>query len=114
MLTRRAFLKKCRDISVLLCGSSLLSQTVAEGFMTLAHGRLNLAFIFGQNCMGCTTSMLYGNDFDALDFLDHFGRLESHPGLSFSQGDSYLQQLERVVERGDFLLIVEGSIPSRP
>lgn len=114
MLTRRAFLKRCRDLSLVLSGTTLLGRTVAEGFMALAQGKLGLAFVYGQNCMGCTTSMLYGNDFDPLDFLDHFGQLESHPGLSFLQGDDYRQQLSRVVEEGDFLLIVEGSIPSTP
>lgn len=114
MLTRRDFLKKCRNISLLMCGSTLLTRSLAEGFLQLAEEPPALAFVHAQNCMACTTSMMYGNDFDFLDFLSHVGHLEVHPALSFAQGADYLATLERVAARKNFLLIVEGSIPSRP
>lgn len=114
MLTRRSFLKKCRDVSLLMCGSTLLTRSLAEGFLQLANESPAIAFIHAQNCMGCTTSMMYGNDFDFMGFLSHTGRLELHPALSFSQGDAYLENLENVVRQGDYLLVVEGSIPSKP
>lgn len=114
MLTRRQFLRRCRDISILMCGSTLLTRSLAEGFLQLEQNPPAMAFVHGQNCMGCTTSMLYGNDYDFLDFLSHFGRLEVHPALSCRQGGDYLDNLDRVAARGDFLLIVEGSIPVKP
>jgi len=114
MLTRRAFLKRCRDISLLMCGNTLLTRSLAEGFVLLAKEPPQLVFIHGQNCMACTTSLTYGNDFDFTDFLARIGQLEVHPALSFRQGGDYLAELDRVAERGDFLLIVEGSVPSRP
>jgi hydrogenase small subunit len=114
MLTRRAFLKRCRDISLLMCGSTLLTRSLAEGFLHLAKDPPALAFIHAQNCMACTTSMMYGNDFDFIDFLSHVGRLELHPALSFRQGADYLTNLDRIAAEGDYLLVVEGSIPSRP
>lgn len=114
MLTRRRFLKKCRDISLLMCGSTLLTRSLAEGFLKLVKDPPSIVFIHGQNCMGCTTSMLYGNDFDFMDLLSHIGGLEVHPALSFSQGTSYLDNLDRVVANGNYLLVIEGSIPSKP
>ena len=114
MLTRRQFIKRCRDISIVMCGSTLLTRSLAEGFLKLADASPQIAFVHAQNCMGCTTSMFYGNDFDALDFLSHIGRLEVHPALSFCQGADYLANLRQVVAAGDYLLIVEGSIPARP
>ncbi len=114
MLTRRSFLKKCRDISILMCGSTLLTRSLAEGFLQLSSDPPAIAFIHAQNCMGCTTSMLYGNDYDFLDFLSQIGRLEVHPALAFSQGSNYLGNLDRLAQQGDYLLVVEGSIPSQP
>lgn len=114
MLTRRAFLKRCRNLSLVLCGSTLLTRTLAEGFIRLAGEPPPIAFIFGQNCMGCTTSLMYGNDFDFLDILAHVGRLEAHPGLAFCQGPAYLERLEQLRTGGDYLLVVEGSVPSQP
>lgn len=114
MLSRRAFLQRCRDISLLLCGSTLLSRSLAEGFLKLAAAPPRIAFIHGQNCMGCTVSMMYGNDFDFLDFLSHFARLDAHPSLAFRQGRDYLESLDRLAAAGDYLLVVEGSIPTRP
>ena len=114
MLTRRQFLKKCCNISILMCGSTLLSRTLAEGFVKLAEELPPIIFIHGQNCMGCTTSMMYGNDFDFVDFLSHIGRLDLHPALSFSQGSSYLEKLKKISGKGGHLLVIEGSIPTRP
>jgi len=114
MLSRRDFLKRCRDISLLMCGSTLLTRSLAEGFIKLAKNPPRIAFVHAQNCMACTTSMMYGNDFDFLDFLSHIGRVDLHPALSFRQGGDYLASLERIAEQGDFLLVVEGSVPSAP
>lgn len=114
MLSRREFIKRCRDISLLMCGSTMLTRTLAHGFIQLAENPPALAFIHAQNCMGCTTSMMYGNDFDFVDFLNHVGRLEAHPSLSFSQGKDYLENLESLAGQGGYVLIVEGSIPSSP
>lgn len=114
MLTRREFLKKCRNISILMCGSTLLTRSLAQGFLRLAKDPPQIVFIHAQNCMACTTSMMYGNDFDFVDFLTHIGRLDLHPALSFRQGSAYLENLDHITKNGNYLLVVEGSIPSRP
>jgi hydrogenase small subunit len=114
MLTRREFIKKCRDISILMCGSTLLTRPLAHGFLKLSDNPPEIGFVHAQNCMGCTTSMLYGNDFDFLDFLTHIGQLAAHPALSFRQGDDYMENLEGISRSDNFLLVVEGSIPSKP
>ena len=114
MLSRRTFLKRCRDISLLMCGSTLLTRSLAEGFMQLVKDPPPIIFIHAQNCMGCTTSMLYGNDYDFFDLLSHIGGLEVHPALSFRQGTAYMQNLKQVAEQGSYLLVIEGSIPAQP
>jgi len=114
MISRREFIKRCRDVSILMCGSTLLTRSLAHGFLHLVKNPPALAFIHAQNCMGCTTSMMYGNDYDFVEFLSHVGRLEVHPSLSFSQGREYLDHLHTTVNDGEYILIVEGSIPSTP
>ncbi|PLX76593.1 MAG: hyaluronate lyase [Desulfuromonas sp.] len=114
MLTRREFIKRCRDISLLMCGQTLLTRQLAHGFLQLAKAPPSIAFVHAQNCMGCTTSMMYGNDFDFLDFLGSVGNLDIHPALSFNQGGEYLARLDAICKEGNHLLVVEGSIPSDP
>ncbi len=112
MISRRQFLKKCRDISLLLCGSLACSRGIAQGFIHLAEKPQQLAFVQGQNCLGCTTSLTYGNECDFIDFIRQIVRLQVHPALSFAQGSGYLEELEATAAGGDFILVVEGSVPA--
>lgn len=111
MLTRRDFLRQCRTLSLLLGGNLLLTRGIAEGFIRLAGERPRVAFVQGQNCFGCTTSLAYGNESDFSDFITRIVRLQVHPGFSIVQSEDYLRALERLVAEGDFILVVEGGIP---
>lgn len=112
MLTRRNFIKRCRDISLLVCGTLACSRQIAEGFIRLAQEPLQLAFIQGQNCLGCTISLTYGNEFDFTDFIQRIVRLQVHPALSFSQGEDFMRSLDQAAAGGDYILVVEGSVPA--
>lgn len=109
--SRRQFLKKCRDISLLLCGSLACSREIAEGFIKLATEPLRLVFIQGQNCLGCTTSLTYGNEYQFNDFIQRIVNLQVHPALSFSQGAAFIERLEQARVQGGYILVIEGSIP---
>lgn len=114
MLNRRDFLKHCRNIAVAAFGTEVLTPEIAEGFMKLsASDRPLVAFIQGQSCTACTISLTYGNESDFIDFITNLIRLQVHPNLSFSQGESYLNILNGVSSAGGHVLVVEGSIPSR-
>lgn len=112
MLSRRAFMKMCAGISATAFGSTLLAPEVAEGFMKLADSeKPSVAFVQGQCCAGCSVSLTYGNEADFLDFILRVINLQVHPTFSFDQGRSYLDDLERVLDSGKCILVVEGTIP---
>lgn len=111
MLTRRDFLRQCRNLSLLIGGDLLLTRAVAEGFIRLAGARPLVAFVQGQSCCACTTSLAYGNETDFGDFITRLIRLQVHPTFSFSQSERYLSTLRKLVAEGDFILVVEGDVP---
>ncbi len=114
MLTRRDFIKRCRDISVAVIGAEVFATDIAEGFMRIAAAkRPQIVFVQGQSCTGCSVSMTYGNETDFIDFVTRLVRVQVHPNLSFSQGHGYIQQLEEVTSAGGHVLVLEGSIPQR-
>ena len=110
-ISRRQFLKKCRDLSLLVCGSLAISRNIADGFIRLAQEPLKVVFIQGQNCLGCTISMTYGNEYDFSSFIQRVINLQVHPALSFNQGESYISSLKQAVATGGHILVIEGSIP---
>lgn len=114
MLSRRDFIKRCRDISVAVFGAEIFAADIAEGFMKIAASkRPQIAFVQGQSCTGCTVSMTYGNETDFIDFVTRLVRVQVHPNLSFSQGHGYMQLLDSVTSVGGHVLVLEGSIPAR-
>lgn len=112
MLTRREFLKKCRDISILLAGTPFYMEDIANGFMALAEkDKPRVVFFQSQCCTGCSISTTYGNESDFIDFLTNLIKLQIHPNLSFAQGHNYIDSLKSEINKGGYVLIFEGSIP---
>jgi len=112
MLSRREFLKHCRNISVAAFGSQIFAAEIAEGFTKLkASSKPQIMFIQSQCCTGCSISLTYGNDTNFVDFLTTFVRLQAHPNLSFSQGHDYMETIHKMIDEGGYFLVFEGSIP---
>lgn len=112
MLSRRDFLKKCRDMSLVAFGTHIFWPQVAEGFVRLSSDkRPQVIFIQGQCCTGCSISLTYGNDADFIEFITKMIRLQVHPNLSFSQGSDYFDVMNKIVDEGNFVLVFEGTIP---
>lgn len=113
MLTRREFLTACRNLSIGLIGTPMLTTSLLKGFSQLAESSRPLVmFVQGQSCTGCTVSLTYGNEFEFLEFILKVIRLQVHPTLSFSQGERYLNLIDEMVEEGGYTLVMEGSIPA--
>lgn len=112
MLSRREFLRRCRDISIAVAASPLYTNEIAHGFIKLAESaKPKVMFIQSQCCTGCSISATYGNEFDFIDFITRIINLQVHPNLSFAQGHSYIQQIKDMTKEGGYYLVLEGSIP---
>jgi len=114
MLSRREFLKICANLSAAVCGSNMLVNNIAHGMMKLTdHEKPEVVFLQGQACSGCTMSMMYGNESSFVDFITRIIKLQVHPSLSFSDGEDYFERLNRAVDKGGYILVVEGSVPMK-
>jgi len=112
-MNRRDFLKGCRDVSLMVFGSTIFTHEIAEGFTMLSEAeRPQVIFIQSQCCTGCSISATYGNESDFIDFITNIIRLQVHPNISFSQGVDYMSMIDQVADSGPFYLVCEGSIPA--
>ena len=103
-LNRREFLKRCRDVSVLLFGSSVFAPEIADGFTKLSEAvRPQVIFIQSQCCTGCSISATYGNEADFIDFITNLIRLQVHPNISFTQGGRLHETDRRGIKQRTFL-----------
>lgn len=105
-------MKMCAGVSLTAFGSEIFAPQVAEGFVTLADSeKPSVVFIHGQSCAGCSVSLTYGNEADFLDFILRVINLQVHPTLSFRQGVSYMDMLEKVLDTGKCILILKVRFP---
>jgi hydrogenase small subunit len=77
-------------------------------------GRPSVIWIQGQSCIGCSVSTLNTVYPDIAKVLTEIISLEFHPTVMASAGDQSLKILNDALEneKGKFILVVEGSIPT--
>ncbi len=113
-VTRRSFLKYC----------SAVSATLGLTPLDLAHLQNALAnpaapkviWLQGSGCTGCSISFLnYVSPtapLSAADVLVSNINLLHHPNLSASAGNTVVEILKTALAQGNYILIVEGGIPT--
>ena len=110
--SRRDFLR----LGALLAAGAGLSgsaaKVFADGLEKLSKGLPRVLWLQGQSCSGCSVSLLNSENPDPAELLTQLVSLVFHQTLSAAQGDLVLPLVESVPAQGDFLLIVEGSIPA--
>lgn len=93
--------------SVLLQGCKRALQKASE--------RTNVIWIQAQSCSGCSVSLLNKLEPDIATVITEYISLNYHQTLCGGTGHAAIQVLENAVKtnRKDFVLIVEGSIPTK-
>lgn len=117
-ISKRAFLKYCIGSSALLG----LDMTMVGKLSQLLAGTQEMPAVIwleGASCLGCTISLtnLIGEDSsggptDVEDFLTNYINLTFGNTLTSTGGDKAVSNLRATQESGNFLLIVEGGIPT--
>ncbi|MFA5626588.1 MAG: hydrogenase small subunit [Thiohalomonadaceae bacterium] len=111
-ITRREALKRIYGAIVATGAASFLSFEDLLAADATTDKRLNLIWLHGSSCSGCSCSFLDIEYVPVLDILSKFTNVIFHPDLSLATGDQVTGMLEHVMGSNlDFLLVVEGSIP---
>lgn len=110
-MDRRTFLK---DAAALVAGLGLangLHPRFAEALEELAGGRAPLLWLQGQSCSGCSVSLLNSESPGPADLVTRYLSLYFHQTLSAATGETALAAVEHAVQKGGYMLAVEGSTP---
>jgi hydrogenase small subunit len=114
-INRRNFLKYCIGSAAALGLPLSVVGKLEKAFAAGGSGLPTVVWLAGANCTGCTVSLAnrIGSDgpTDVVDLLTGFIDLAYHPNLMGAAGDLAVQRL-REATAGDFILAVEGGIPT--
>lgn len=113
-LTRRDFLKATAAVAgaLGLRGAGLLPLQRALA-LEAEDGGVPVVWLQGQSCTGCSVSLLNSIHFTSIDdLLLNSLDVDFHPSLMAGAGDLAVSAAEETYEKGGYVLVVEGAIPS--
>lgn len=109
-LDRRTFLECCAAFAAAMGLPGSSTAVIAAALEK--HPRPPVVWMHFQGCTGCTMSLLAGVDPTLEDFVLDLASLDYHETLGAAAGDQ-AEALRRAVLAGrDFVLVVEGAVPT--
>ncbi|MBU0754818.1 MAG: hydrogenase small subunit [Planctomycetes bacterium] len=109
-VTRRDLLKLA---GILAAGVALPGKSVelfAAGLEKLTSTQ-RVLWLQGQSCSGCSVSLLNTMNPGPVSLLTQFISLVAHQNVGAAQGKKFMDVLDLCERTGDFILVLEGSIP---
>ncbi|MDD5748336.1 MAG: hydrogenase small subunit [Actinomycetota bacterium] len=113
VVSRRQFLKQAGATAALLGLSEALIPQVARALEELVAGKPPIIWLQGQNCTGCSVSLLNTNyPMIAEVVLDQLS-VRYHPTIMASAGYKATRVIEdcKKENKGKYVLVVEGPVP---
>ncbi len=108
-LSRRDFVKVCTAAAASVGLPAWAGEKMAEH---AARGKKpSVVWLHFQECTGCTESLLRASHPDVGTLVLDLVSLDYHETLFAAAGDQIEASLESALERGGFVLVVEGAIP---
>lgn len=116
-VSRRSFLR--------YCGLSAAALGLDGGTLGLLREALanpsapSVLWLIGSACTGCSISFLNrisdapGEPADVADVVANAINLVFHPTLMGAAGETAVAALQRTAEKGNFILVLEGAVPTR-
>lgn len=111
-INRRSFLKLSARLSVALGLGASAVPRVAEALEELSLGLAPVLWLQGQACSGCSISLLDSEAVMPVKLLTRYLSLAFHPTLSAATGGQAVEVVNKIIDQGGCVLIVEGSVPS--
>lgn len=110
--TRREFLQMGTKLAVLTgLGTSSIPQIV-DALQDLSSPRAPVLWIQGQSCSGCSVSFLNTEHPNPLELLTQYISLKFNSTLSTATGYDGMNVINQTIDAGEYLLVVEGSVPA--
>ncbi len=112
-LNRRDFLKLMGGTAAVFGFSGVLLQGCKKAIKEAAE-RTPVIWLQAQSCSGCSVSILNAAEPDIATVITEHISLNYHQTLMGGTGDAAIRVLDEAVkkQRKDFVLVVEGSIPT--
>jgi hydrogenase small subunit len=111
-ITRRDFLKAGSRLALIMGLGTAATPKIAEALEQLASDAPPVLWLQGQSCSGCSVSLLNTEHPGPVQLLTRYIALEAHQTLSAATGETFMAVVNKRIEKGGFLLVVEGSIPA--
>jgi hydrogenase small subunit len=116
-ISRRRFLAFCAALVAAAPAGLTLTSKASAAQVARKIGkstRPSVIWLHFQDCTGCTESLLHASQPDVADLIFDLISLDYHETLMAASGDQAEATLKRAVaaNRGKFILVVEGSIPT--
>ncbi len=110
-LTRRDFVKVCSAAAAAVGLPAWAGEKMAE---KVAKGaKPSVVWLHFQECTGCTESLLRASHPDVASLILDLVSVDYHETLFAAAGAQIEAALESAVERGGYVLVVEGAIPEK-
>lgn len=109
VISRRDFLRLTSSAAAALGLSQLVT---AQHFFADSSKKPCVIWLEGQDCTGCTESVLASLSPDIRDFLLQTVCINYHETIMAGTGAVAENALDAAIEAGNYILIVEGTIPS--
>ncbi len=110
-LSRRDFVKVCSAAAAAVGLPAWAGEKMAE---KVAAGRKpSVVWLHFQECTGCTESLLRASHPDVGSLILDLVSLDYHETLFAAAGHQVEAALDAAVERGGYVLVVEGAIPMK-
>jgi hydrogenase small subunit len=112
-ISRREFLSLSVKLAALTGLSASAAPKIAEALEQLASGTAPVLWLQVQSCSGCSVSLLNSVNPGPAEILTRYLSLLFHSTLSTATGETAMAIIDKSIETGGYLLVVEGSIPEK-
>jgi len=111
-LSRRDFLKFCGGVTAALGLSDIFTAEMVAEALESAAKKPPLIWLEGQDCAGCTISLISVEDPTPASLILDKLSIRYHETIMAASGQMAEKVREDTIKKGGYVLVVEGSIPS--
>jgi len=113
-INRRDFLKLMGGAAAAITFPGVMLQGCRKALKKAAENT-SVIWVQGQSCSGCSVSLLNGREPDIATLITEYISLNFHQTIMGGMGSTAVGVIEEAVKkkRKDYILVVEGSIPTK-
>ena len=109
--SRREFLKMGTGLAAMMGLGPLAAPEMARALEKMVAKQAPVLWLQGQSCSGCSVSFLNTAHPDPAEVLVRYISLLFHSTISSATGHVAMDVINKAIDKGGLILVVEGSIP---